>query len=249
MTILGRNAAYLHDIYTAVEVIGVFGGKIGDAVGLVDGFAAVDNGQQPNKSRREEHFRDGTLDAAGQFALARAEASQPADLVAIRSEVGDEEALLDATVRARFGVARLGRLLRADTQGNAAELTALLEALRCSRLRKVSAYLGDGEALPDETVARLCASLPASLEELRLPGVGLAVVRPLCELVEAGHLARLCILNLSECKLGDVGSVLLVTALGSPGCGLSELDLGCASCGCALVLGCGRAHCAGWPAR
>jgi hypothetical protein len=162
-TILGRGSAYRHDIYTVA----------GDgAVGLVDGLAAVDGGNSVYKSgssyvksMREGRFPAKALDGAKAFALKDAQASEAGDLAAIKAQVGDQEAMLDSTVRARFGVARLPALLHADGPAGGSELRALLADLRASQLRKLSAQLNKPR---DFALAELVASLPASLEELTL---------------------------------------------------------------------------------
>lgn len=186
-TILGRGTAYLHDIYTAHSK---------GAVGLVDGFAAVDAGEVFIKSAREGHFPSESLEAARQFALARAKASQEKDLVAIKQQVGRNEPLLDATVRARFAVPRLHILLRPDsTHGaeGAERVRALLDDLRRSQLRKLRASL-DGPSAA--TRAELCSSLPPTLEELTLRQGGAVIARPLCEAIEGGRLPLLRSLDL-----------------------------------------------------
>lgn len=223
-TTISRGAGYLHDIYTAHEHVDDRREQHErrEAVGLVDGFAAADRGDVDLKAFRETHFPLPTLASAEVFALERAEAAQPADLAAILGAVGAEQPLLDATVRARFGVARLRTLICRGADD--AALRALLDALRASRLRKVST--GNSSSAPSAAkLALLCASMPPTLEELRLPSALPSVVQPLCEAIEAGRLPRLRTLDLGRCKLGAADVALLSAALASAGCGVVGLDL------------------------
>jgi len=187
-TILGRDAAYLHDIYTVMSNAG--------PIGLVDGLAAKSGKKKEDtmdKAEREQEFPDAALCGAKGFALAHAEASRAEDLVAIRGQVGADDKVLDATVRARFGVARLHAVLRADNPGGKAELRALLDDLRGSKLRKLSALL---HAKSHPALALLGAALPASLEELTLYDAGPSVAPPLCKLIDGGRLPLLRTLHL-----------------------------------------------------
>lgn len=221
---LERGSTYLHDIYTPFEHSR--GGRPHAAVGLVDGFAAIDRAnplsKSAAKSEREAAFPADALARAESFELARAEASEPSDLAAIRAWVGDEAPLLDATVRARFGIVRLTQLVAAGVPDGNVRLRALLDALRCSRLRKLSCELAQPSA---GAVARLCASLPASLAELRLVSAGPSVALPISTSLRSDSLQLLCVLNLPYCALGDEEGAELGAALGAAGCRLVELRL------------------------
>ena len=104
---IANGAAYLTDVYTEAR------GK--KAVGLVDGFAESDYGNSGNKANRESSFPEQLIVKASQFALAEAVASQQKDKDAILAAVGDKAQVLEATVRARFGCARVGAMLKRDS--------------------------------------------------------------------------------------------------------------------------------------
>ncbi|KAG8457171.1 hypothetical protein KFE25_004388 [Diacronema lutheri] len=216
-TILGRDAAYLHDIYTVMSNAG--------PIGLVDGLAAKSGKKKEDtmdKAEREQEFPDAALCGAKGFALAHAEASRAEDLVAIRGQVGADDKVLDATVRARFGVARLHAVLRADNPGGKAELRALLDDLRGSKLRKLSALL---HAKSHPALALLGAALPASLEELTLYDAGPSVAPPLCKLIDGGRLPLLRTLHLCDSECDDAIGVALAKALTSNCALLASLNL------------------------
>jgi hypothetical protein len=194
-TILGRGVTFLHDIYTAHEHTAMYGVYFSarSAVGLVDGLAAADNLNPSHKSGRESSFPAEALDGAKHFALSSAKATEPADLAAIKLQVGGGEPLLDATVRARFGVARLPALLRVDAGDDEHELRALLDDLRASQLRKLSALFDRPRS---DASVDLCASLPGSLQELSLDYGAPAIVPRLCELIAGVRLPLLRTLSL-----------------------------------------------------
>jgi hypothetical protein len=137
-----RGAQMQHHIYTARSFPNACGDAVG-AVGLVDGFADADlrqgAGNPAWKAQREAAFPPQLAERAASFDLARAEASEAADKVAIVEAVGARAETLNATVRARYSVGLLPTLLEG---GDPQRLAAYCAALAASELRGLSLYCG-----------------------------------------------------------------------------------------------------------
>ena len=229
---IANGAAYLTDIYT--EALG----RNGAAVGLVDGFAERDYGDSQWKARREAYFPEQLLVKASQFALAKAVASEKKDKDAILAAVGDKAQVLEATVRARFGCARVGALLKRDSARDKLrallgslwrrlyapdQLLELLRWLRASELRKLSAYGEDLDASDADRVAQLLAALPAALQYLLLEEVPLAGQGAgLAGRVGSGQLLHL---HLKFSGLGAAEAVSLADGVRSAGATIRTLAL------------------------
>jgi hypothetical protein len=202
----------------------------GLAVGLVDGFSALDTdvfgevGDVSEKERREDKFPEALARAAGAFKINSAQASMPSDLASILGFIGADAPALDATVAARFCAARLARLLQraVGTADDEAGVRAELDSLRASRLRRLVVTLPGRSmfrAKPVEArAAALGASLPRSLHLLHLERVGREVMPGVCALLESSE--SISTLGLEACSItdADVGelasAILANTSLG-----------------------------------
>lgn len=224
MSLLARGAAFAHDIYTARPGLRDRNGRPVPAVGLVSGYADTDWGFSANKAAREEAFPDELIAASAAFACARARASQPADAEAILAAIGTDAPKVDATVRARFGLAKVGAMLAAEPGPDGAADAALGAAcadLRGSELRALSVRCEAGKASA-AAVRALLSALPASLRQLNATGIGGGASDLIAERVRTGQLTSL---TLVECALTPAHAAALGDAAADPRSALAELDL------------------------
>jgi hypothetical protein len=162
------------DVYTASPgSVTHSGGHVEawDAVGITDGLAEIDEGSPQTKAHRESRFPGALVQRAADFAVERAEVSEPADRDRILHAIGSDGAAVDAAVRARYALMRASVLLCA---GPSPELRALCESLQQSRLLEVDISV-DKEADPaagfGEASAQLAAALPLDSERIMLRGM------------------------------------------------------------------------------
>jgi hypothetical protein len=217
-----RGAKMKHDIYTAGHFRDKWDKAVG-AVGLVDGFAAADcyddgTGNSKMKAKREAGFSPQLAERAALFDLAMAEASEAADKVAIVKAVGKRTDALNATVRARYAVGLLPKLLEG---GDPQRLATYCTVLAASELRSLSLYCG--ENVSAEAARFVVSALPASLVELLADSIGNGAVGAIAMRIERGQLLRL---SLERCGLTAADTSALVAALGASGARLRELELG-----------------------
>jgi hypothetical protein len=199
VSIVMKQGRYLHDVYTVLR------GAQGDlaAVGLVDGFASSDMGRILQKSEREAPFPPPLVERACSFAIKDAVASFEQDKVAILRFVGPAQDELNATVRSRFGLMLIARLLLAP-KGSADErmLELTLSELRLCALHKLVVTCSDAVDVSPARAALLMASIPPSIEELRVHNGGAAFADS-AVLVALGS-PQMHTLQLT-CALGDAG--------------------------------------------
>lgn len=202
-----KQGTYLHDVYTVVRDVqrDAFA-----SVGLVDGFALADHGLIARKSSREASFPNSLIDLSRNFTLADAESSFAEDKLAILRNIGDEEPTLNATVRSRFGVMVISRLLLAPA-GSPEEDTLVhtLSELRNAALHKLTLILSDEADVSLGRAEMLISSLPSSVEELRVNNGGTAFAESAARFAIRGGLR---VLQLT-CMLGDAGVVRICDAL------------------------------------
>jgi hypothetical protein len=218
-----RGTKMRHHIYTA----GTFKNRGGDAVGavgLVDGFAAEDCyadgiGNSDWKAKREAAFPPQLAERAASYELARAKATEAADKVAIVDAVGEGADTLNATVRTRYSVGLLPKLLEG---GDPQRLTAYCTALAASELRSLSLTCGGLEASA-VAVRHVVDALPASLVELHADHLNYGAVGGIAMCIERGQLLRL---RLDSCQLTAAAGQELAAALGASSARLQELNLG-----------------------
>jgi len=224
VSIIGHDASFLHDIYTAAEVPDVYGGRL-RAVGLVDGFGAHDQDvtgtdSTEHKQRRESSFPKELVIESGMFNLNAAECTKASDRRLIMGEVGSESDILNYTLRCRFGSTRLADLLVEGA--DATQLDEVLAWLRNSRLRKLAAYCTAGYG-STSAIERLMEALPETLVELRAECLRKEALLGSLQLVAVGQLVHL---ELRACGVDADGAQRLGEALTSKSCKLKVLNLG-----------------------
>jgi hypothetical protein len=230
ISVLSRGAAFAHDIFTARAGLADRNGKSVPAVGLLSGYGATDWGFAANKAAREAAFPDELIVAASAFELARASASQASDATAILTAVGADAPKVDATVRARFGLAKAGTLLSrargiereaAGASPTDEALEAVCTALRGSQLRSLALRCAP-EEVSDAAVRSLVSALPRSVEVVNATGIGHGSVDLIAERVQSGQLTKL---SLLECALTPAAAAALGAAAASSLARLHTLDL------------------------
>lgn len=155
------------------------------AVGLVDGLLSDVRLMGPMiatqaKARRERAFPMTTHAVARQISIAKAGATSREDKEWIGRMLRGKEDLVDATLRARLGVAQLPSLLSSREQSGDPLFRQYLSALRKSQLRRLAVACTDWP--PAERLAQLGEAMPPCLEELSLHQLnGSALVPTLCE--------------------------------------------------------------------
>ena len=213
------------------------------AVVLTDGDGVQDETVDA-QAERESFFPQELVEVSERFSLDKANASQPSDRAAILSAIGTKAAALEATVRVSLASRQLHKLLQRFGDGQ--RLSALLEQLRASQLRRLTV---NGGAIRLGTTlcltftpgawalisqawrwvaygsqgSAVLDALPASLSVLELRELPL---RGQCErLAHAVRTGRLLQLQLTECNLNAADAQSLAVALASPGSHLRALSL------------------------
>lgn len=213
-----QGPGYLLDIFTA---------QSGDYALSNNGVGIIDTLQ--DRSFEESKFPKHVLGRAANFELTAAKTSLPGDKTAILAAVGDDDAAVSSTFRARFGLANLQRLLRAD--GDNAQFTALLGWLQKSKLRRIRVIVPPSGEVSPARVERLAAAVPKSVEELRLQGQdGPSGALPprglngIATLVKNGCVHRLFLVAFAKMEFAP-----LAAAVGAKKAQLSSLSLRCGS--------------------
>lgn len=149
-------------------------GAEGEAVGLCDGYALVDENivsgtYAERKAARERSFPRSLVQRALTFDARSADATDPSDKAAILAHVGEAGVdALNATVAASFGAAVRDELL---ARGPLSQLEAQLALLSRSRLRKLAAVIENApQSAPDPpAVSAPQTASGAPVEMLRAP--------------------------------------------------------------------------------
>lgn len=211
-----RGRSLLHDIYAVA-------GDQDKPVGLVDGYAAIDNGLAELKAVREKHFPEELALRATRYALGGARTTVWPERARMLERLGPSVAELDATVRARFGCVVLPRLAQRaadETSSPELRLREALAALRVSHIRKVVLH----EVPAPLYASALGGALPRVLEELELLGVHASVLPGVVECIRSAPLRQVMLLR---CGIGDKEAASLADAIASS-TALEALNLECA---------------------